>query len=146
MSSNTFSSELTPDPLLRCLVIGTGIAAMAGGVIAIAGLPFAGSWRSLWAVLWTIVACYELKAIADGNRHCQRLRIEQDGSMQITVASGCCIPATLSAGSVVLGSFAWLRFTAENGRRHVELIRRESPGNKDWRRLQVIWRHLGAGH
>jgi hypothetical protein len=126
--------------------MGTGIAALAGGVIAIAGLPFAASWRFLWAALWAALGCFELKAIADGNKHCQRLRIEQDGNMQVTLSSDCCMPATLSAGSVVLGSFAWLRFTAENGRRHVELIRRKSPGNKDWRRLQVIWRHLGAGH
>jgi hypothetical protein len=131
--------------MLRCIVIGTGIAAMVGGVIAIAGLPFAPSWRSLWAALWTIAGCYELKGIAARNRRYRLLRIEQDGNMQLMLTNGCCMPATLSAGSVVLGSFAWLRFTAENGCRHVELFRRECPGDKDWRRLQVIWRHLGAG-
>jgi len=132
--------------MLRCIVIGTGIAAMAGGVIAIAGLPFAPSWRSLWAALWTIAGCYELKGIADRNKRYRLLRIEQDGNILVTMSDGCCMPATLSAGSVVLGSLAWLRFKAENGRHHVELFCRESPGNKDWRRLQVIWRHLGAGH
>jgi len=125
--------------------MGTGIAAAAGGIVAIAGLPFAGTWRALGAVIWVAVSVVELSSVAKGHYCCQSLRIEQDGNMQITMTNGCCVPATLSAGSVVLGSFGWLRFTAENGRRHVELIRRESPGNKDWRRLQVIWRHLGAG-
>jgi len=123
----------------------TGIAAAVGGIVAIAGLPFAGTWRILGAVIWSVASVVELSLVAKGHSNCQSLRIEQDGNMQIRMTNGCCMPATLSAGSAVLGAFAWLRFTAENGRRHVELFRRESPGNKDWRRLQVIWRHLGAG-
>jgi len=125
--------------------MGTGIAAAVGGIVAIAGLPFAWGWRTLGAAIWVVASVMELSSVAKGHSCCQSLRIEQDGNMQIRMINGCCMPATLSAGSAVLNSFAWLRFTAENGRRHVELFRRESPGNKDWRRLQVIWRHLGAG-
>ena len=124
----------------------TGIAAVIGGIIAVVSLPFAAGWRALGAALWALACCYELRARARAHRDCRLLRIEQDGNILVTMTDGCCVPATLRAGSVVLASFAWLRFTAENGRRHVELFRRESPGNKDWRRLQVIWRHLGAGH
>ncbi len=131
---------------MRRIVISTGIAAVAGGLVAIISLPFAGGWRTLAAVIWTVTFWYELREILRGNKACQRIRIEQDGNMQVTMAEGCCMPATLSAGSVVLDSFAWLRFTAENGCRHVELVRRKSSRIKDWRRLQVIWRHLGAGH
>jgi hypothetical protein len=126
--------------------MGTGIVAVIGGIVAVVSLPFALGWRALGAGLWALACCYELRVITRAHRNCQSLRIEQDGNILMTMADGCCMPATLSAGSVVLGSFAWLRFTAENGRRHVELFRRENPGNKDWRRLQVIWRHLGAGH
>ena len=123
----------------------TGIAAAIGGIIAVVSLPFALGWRALGAGLWALASCYELRAITRAHRNCQLVRIEQDGNILVTMTDGSCMPATLSAGSVVIASFAWLRFTAENGRRHVELFRRESPGNKDWRRLQVIWRHLGAG-
>ena len=131
---------------MRRIVMGTGIAAVVGGIFAVFSLPFAVGWRTLGAGLWALAGCYELRVIARAYRNCQLLRIEQDGNILVTMTDGCCMPATLSAGSVVLGSFAWLRFKAENGRHHVELLRRESPGNKDWRRLQVIWRHLGAGH
>jgi len=123
----------------------TGIAAAIGGIIAVVSLPFALGWRALGAGLWALACCYELRAITCAHRNCHLVRIEQDGNILVTMTDGSCMPATLSAGSVVLASFAWLRFTAENGRRHVELFRRESPGSKDWRRLQVIWRHLGAG-
>lgn len=123
----------------------TGIAAAIGGIIAVVSLPFALGWRALGAGLWALACCYELWAITRAQSNCQLVRIEQDGNILVTMTDGSCMPATMSAGSVVLASFAWLRFTAENGRRHVELFRRESPGNKDWRRLQVIWRHLGAG-
>jgi hypothetical protein len=126
--------------------MGTGIAAVVAGIFAVFSLPFAVGWRTLGAGLWVVASVVELSVVARGHYCCQSLRIEQDGNILVTMTDGCCMPATLSAGSVVLGSFAWLRFKAENGRHHVELLCRESPGNKDWRRLQVIWRHLGAGH
>jgi len=65
--------------------------------------------------------------------------------MLVFANDDCPSGASIEAGSVVLWHFAWLRFRTENGRRHVELMRRKTAQNKDWRRLQVIWRHLGAG-
>jgi hypothetical protein len=145
VSSKTFSSDLTPEPALRRLVLGTGLAAVVGGAAAIAGLPFGASWRIGAATIWILVCCRDLWVVLAGFRHCTRIRIEHTGNMLVYATDNRCAVATLSAGSVVLQDLAWLRFRTENGRRHVELFRRKTAQIKDWRRLQVIWRHLGAG-
>ena len=145
MSSNTFSSDLAPDASLRRIVLGSGIAGAAGSVAAIAVLPFAVHWRVATCLLWLLICGRDLWLIATAYRSCARMRIMATGEMLVYGRDGCCTGATLGAGSVVLRHFAWLRFRAENGRRHVELLRCTTARNKDWRRLQVIWRHLGAG-
>ena len=71
-------------------------------------------------------------------------RIDSQGIVQIRAADGCCITATLCSGSIVLRRAAWLRIRVGNARPHCELIRRDAAENKHWRRLQGIWRHLGA--
>ena len=145
MSSITFSSDLTPDPLLRRMVLGTGLVGAAGGAAAIAALPVSANWRIAAFLLWVLICGRDLWLIAIAYRSCARVRIEHTGELLVYAGDGCCSRATLGAGSIVLQDVAWLRFRAENGRRHVELLRRRTSQNKDWRRLQVIWRHLGAG-
>jgi len=145
VSLNTFSSVLTPDPASRRFVVATGIVALLGGAVVIVGLPFDWSWRLLFAVAWAVLVGKDLLAILRGFRHCSRIRFIHTGELQISAAGSCCAAATLESGSLVLRRFAWLRFRTEDGRRHVELLRRKMAQNKDWRRLQVIWRHLGAG-
>ena len=145
MSSNTFSSNLIPDPQLRRLVLGTGFGAALGGIVAIVALPVEWSWRAAAAVCWVLFCGRDLWQIAAGYKHCARIRIEHTGNMLVFENDNFSSVASIEAGSVVLWQFAWLRFRSENGRRHVELIRRKTAQNKDWRRLQVIWRHLGAG-
>jgi hypothetical protein len=118
---------------------------MLGGIGAIAGLPIEAYGRIFAIVLWTAVSVRDLWVVASGFRRCSRIRIEHTGKLYVDSADNCCSAATLSAGSIVLWQFAWLRFCAEDGRRHVELIRRKTAQRKEWRRLQVIWRHIGAG-
>lgn len=122
-----------------------GCSATFLGLAMILALPVAFLWRVAGALLWLLSATREIRVIANGYKRCQRMRIEYNGDMQVTMPDGCCLPATLLAGSVVLRKIAWLRFEAQNGQQFAELIRGRSPQNKDWRRLQVIWRHLGAG-
>jgi len=54
------------------------------------------------------------------------------------------LPVTVQTGSVVLRNLAWLRLQAENGDVFVELLRGNARQSKEWRRFQVIWRHIGA--
>ena len=122
-----------------------GVAATVFGFLMILALPVAPLWRVFGAVLWLLASSREMLVIAKGHKRCQHIRIEHNGDMQITAPDGCCSPATLRAGSVVLSRIAWLRFESQNGQQFAELMRGKCRKNKDWRRLQVIWRHLGAG-
>jgi hypothetical protein len=130
---------------LRRVVLIAGIAAAVFGFVMILALPVAPLWRVSGAVLWLLTSGREILLIAKGHKRCQHIRIEHNGDMQVTAPNGRCSPATLRAGSVVLSRIAWLRFESQSGQQFAELMRGQCWRNKDWRRLQVIWRHLGAG-
>jgi hypothetical protein len=72
------------------------------------------------------------------------LRIAAGGQVERQTPDGAWEPATLCAGSLVLARFAWLRIAAAGGRPYAELVSARSHASEDWRRLQVIWRHIGA--
>jgi hypothetical protein len=122
-----------------------GLSATTFGLALVAAMPVAAHWRVVGAVLWLLLSTREMHCIARGFSRCQRLRIAQNGDAEVMTPDGGWVPATLCAGSIVLPRLAWLRLRADNGQHFAELLRCESPRNKDWRRLQVIWRHLGAG-
>ncbi len=123
----------------------SGCIAVLGGVAAIAGLPVGAGWRAVLALAWVAVGLRDLWVVVQGFRHCSRIRLEHTGQLLVFDPGFCCSAATLGAGSIVLRNMAWLRFRTENGRMHAELVRRKTAQSEDWRRLQVIWRHLGAG-
>lgn len=145
MSSHTYSTDLTPDSALRQIIVIVGLAVTVLGIVMIALLPVATPWRALGGVVWLTISTRDLFVIKKGHKRCQRLRIVHDGSIEVLAPDGCWFPATLLAGSVVLSRVAWLRFECDDGQRCAELMRGKCLRNKHWRRLQVIWRHLGAG-
>jgi hypothetical protein len=118
---------------------------MVFGLALLLAMPIAIHWRVVAAVLWLLLSALEIRAVARGFSLCQRLRIAHNGAIEVVLSDGGRLTATLSAGSIVLPRLAWLRFQADNGQHFAELLRGGSPQNKDWRHLQVIWRHLGAG-
>ncbi|NIL93018.1 MAG: hypothetical protein GTO71_00915 [Woeseiaceae bacterium] len=133
-----------PDPQLRRAVLGSGMLAAAGGIAAIMTLPIAWQWQVLAGLGWCGMSGRDLWLISRANKACDRLRIDEDGVVHVFDRNNCCSAATIESGSVVLRRVAWLRFRTDTGSRHVELIRRNTRKNNEWRRLQVIWRHLGA--
>jgi hypothetical protein len=137
--------ELKPESLLRRIVILYGISATALGTALIWMLAIEASWRYAAAVAWLLLNCRQLCQIVKGYRHCRCIRMGPSGAVQLQGPDSCWFAATLLPGSVVFGRLAWLRFEAEDGRRFAELLRQKCFGNKDWRRLRVIWNHLGAG-
>ena len=145
MSSTPFSTDLEPDALSRNIVLATGAGALFCGALAIASLPAWVAWKSFGLVAWSIAGGRDLWLIALGYKQCVRIRLHYDGSVQAFSSRGHSVAATLRAGSVVTTGFAWLRIEPADGRPFGLLLRRKAAQNKDWRRLQVIWRHLGAG-
>ena len=144
MSSTKYSAELVPEPGLRRVVMLCGASAMAGGLLSIAVLPVAWHARVLLGLCWGLVSGRELWLIAKAHKRCAGLRLDADGQVLVRDGHGGGTAATIEPGSVVLQRLAWLRFRTVSGHRHAELLRRKSMKNNDWRRLQVIWRHLGA--
>ncbi len=102
-------------------------------------------WRLPAVALWLASNMRELVVLRRGQSCVDRLRLWQGGSARLRGPDGCWFPATLVPGSIVLRRIAWLRFEAEDGRKFAELLRCKGVQNESWRRLQVIWRHLGAG-
>jgi hypothetical protein len=118
------------------MAIGTGVCL---------AMPLAWEWCLAASCLWVFISAAELRVIAQGNKQYRGFRIDATGTAALLTQDGDWLPATLLAGSIVLPSLAWLRFKDHEGRHRSELIACNCPENKAWRRLQVIWRHLGAG-
>ena len=142
--STTYSSELIADPRLRRLVLICGWAAMLVGAAICLALPIAWKWRLAASCLWMLISERELRVIAGGYKRYKGFRIDANGAVALLTRDGDWLPASLLAGSIVLPSLAWLRFKDQDGHHRAELIACKCPENKAWRRLQVIWRHLGA--
>ena len=145
MSSTTFFTDLTPDAVAHTIVLATGAGALCCGALAVATLPIGTPAKGLAIAAWIAVGGRDLWLIASGNKQCRRIRLHYDGSIEAWSRDAHCAAARLGAGSIVLPTIAWLRIEFEGGGNVGVLLRRKAAQNKDWRRLQVIWRHLGAG-
>ncbi len=145
MSSNTYSSCLKPDPWLRLAVDVTARLLTAGAIgivltMSLGALPrFGLSLVCLW------LGSAELARLHRGFAACTAIRLTSDGSAGIESGDGSWAPARLESGSIVLRRLAWLRLRTDDGRLVTELLRGDARHCHDWRRLQVIWRHFGAG-
>ena len=141
----TYSSELDVDPRMRRLVLICGWLALLAGAGICLSMPLAWQWRLAASSLWVLVSERELRIMTNGYKRYTGVRLDANGDAALLTRGGDWSPATLLAGSLVLPSLAWLRFKDHDGRQQLELIACKCPENKAWRRLQVIWRHLGAG-
>lgn len=144
MSSNAYSARLTPDRRLRRLVLASGALLGAGGCAAAAVLPVPVSARAGLALVWLLLAGLELVSTARGFGRCTGIRIAADGTVEVRDARDRRIAAELIPGSVVTARFAWLRLAGADGSRFAEPMTGECRKSEEWRRLQVIWRHIGA--
>ena len=145
MSSNTYSTELRPERRLRRAVILTGLVANLLGLLIILSATIALHWRVLASLFWLLLGARELLDISAGHKRIKWICLDCDGSVELITRQGDRLAATLLAGSIVLPTLAWLRLQAHDGRRYYELIHGNISQDEQWRRLQVIWRHLGAG-
>lgn len=143
MSSPAFSTELRPDPRLRALVLASGAGLGALGIVVLVTLPVAGCLRAILVFVWWAVTVRELSVQLAGYARVRVLRLDAGGQVQLGTRDRGWQPARLAAGSIVLGSLAWLRFRTADGQ-VAELLAGSCRRDEHWRRLQLIWRHLGA--
>lgn len=144
MSSTAYFAELKPDPALRRLVLWSGATLAAAGLVACLYLPLPIPVRSLAGLAWTGRSAMELMRLCRAWRRCTALRVGVDGSATVRGADGCWQPAAVLGGGIVLRHAAWIRLRAGSGPGWAEPLRGGCRTSADWRRLQVIWRHIGA--
>jgi len=117
---------------------------IAAGLVLILVLDFDVVVRGVACCAWFVSGRLELARIAQGFESCAAIRISPGGEFAVLDDDQEWQPGALQAGSMVLRNFAWLRLKTANGAMIVEPLRGCARENPEWRRLQVIWRHIGA--
>ncbi len=140
----TFSTCLRPDPWLRIIVLISGRLLIAAGLVVVLTLQIEVGIRAIAALTWLLVGGRQLQQTERGFASCRAIRLLPDGQIAILDSNDQWLPGRLQSGSVVLGTLAWLRLKTYSGANHVELLRGNCRQDQQWRRLQVIWRHIGA--
>jgi hypothetical protein len=143
-SSATYSARLRADRRLRHFVIATGALAGTAGLVVIATLPGGPELKGLAGLGWCLLVGVELAAILRGYRSCRAIRLRADGRLEVEGRDGRCRAGRLLPGSVVLGRWAWLRVASTPGASWGELLGADGQDREQWRRFQVICRHLTA--
>ncbi len=129
---------------MRQIVVAAAWVAMLLGLITIISLPIDGWLRAAGISIWLMAMGAELTVISSAHKRFDRIRRHSDGRAELHDSDGHWQAATIGNGCVVLRKLAWLRLKPATGARYHELLRRNSRESEQWRRLQVIWRHLGA--
>jgi hypothetical protein len=144
VSSNSYSASLTPDPWLRLVVAVSGRLLIAAGLALILVLAIDVMLRAAGCIVWVLVGRWELRQLEQGFDACKGIRIDSSGDAMILNSDENWVPARLLTGSVLLRRLAWIRLQDQSGRIFLELISGDARQSQNWRRLQVIWRHIGA--
>ncbi len=123
---------------------------LAGAVLSLAGLglvpllPVSALQKAVLASAWLFFSGREWQAFWRGYAGGGALHIAADGQVRRKCRDGHWQRARLCPGSVVLPRLAWLRLDPPGMRPYAELVSAAGQESEDWRRLQVIWRHIGA--
>jgi hypothetical protein len=104
------------------------------------GLPI----RSVLAIVWLAVFARQWVSFRLAYTRNGILKVDADGEIRCRRGPGCWQRLELLPGSVVTSGWAWLRLGEADGPDYAELLRGDIRQSQDWRRFQVIWRHIGA--
>ena len=148
MSSNAYLAKISPDPYLRRIVLASGALLALAGVPLIIVLPVDPVLRAAALLLWLALAVQELSRVRAAWYLCHALRFSADGAVAVLMSGQTWQPAHLLSGGILLRKLGWIRLSVRlpTGQKLVlgELLRGDSRKSADWRRLHVIWRHVGA--
>jgi len=101
--------------------------------------------RGLLATGWSLLVLCQIQAFRSGFRRCRGLRFGQDGSIIMETVNGWRRVERLP-GCLLLRGAGWIRLRLPGQPPWAEPIRGRCRESAGWRRLQVIWRHVGGGH
>lgn len=144
MSSNVFSAELPLVPAMQHIVVVSGASMGLLGQLMVWLMPIAAQWRLLACVTCLAVVASELYRLRRAWRSYSCARLIHDGTAELLNADGQWQPAELLPGCLLLRRIGWMRLRTGDGVCFAALFRGHCRHAADWRRLQVIWRHIGA--
>ena len=145
MSSNAYFAELRPDPALRRFVQWSAAALAFAGIAVLMTLE-APLWLRLGAAfLWCASIALKVRKLRKCWAGCVAFRVHADGSLAVLGPDGEWRPGQLEADGVLLRRWGWLRLRTEQESPFAEPVRGSCRESREWRRLQVVWRHVGAG-
>jgi hypothetical protein len=144
VASNAYSAELQVDPILRRCVVGTGLLLLLAGVAAVFTLPVPLMQRGAAAALWSAGCGCSIWRLVGAWGTYVALRISPDGIVRLRQADSEWQDAVLLPGSVLLRDWGWIRLRPRGGPAFAEPLCGTRQNRQDWRRLQVIWRHVGT--
>ena len=143
MSSSTYSAEIRPHKRLRRIVLLSGLIMSLIGVIVIVLLPISAAGRTIAAAGWFFWSGRELLTYWKVYGRWIGYSLSAEGEAQVFGRGEKCTAKVLP-GSIVLAEVAWLRLQAENGDKWGELLAGDHRESEEWRRFQVIFRHLNT--
>ena len=129
---------------LRRVVLLSGLLLGVAGFVMILFLPVHPAARIVGCTVWAACCWREQTRFRRAYRRVLRFRMNCDGDVQVLDRNGKWLTARLLSGSVLLRRLGWMRLRTEDGHVFAELLRGRCRHNAAWRRLQVIWRHVGA--
>ena len=144
MSSNAYFAEFKPDPALRRVVQWSGVVAGLVGVAVVAGIEAPFALRLCGGTAWLLIVGAQLRAQSQGWSACVALRVYGDGAVTVRGSDGEWSPGQLEPDGVLLRRWGWIRLRTGTGRPFAEPLRGACRESREWRRLQVVWRHIGA--
>lgn len=125
-------------------MLGSGLVLGALGVATIALLPWPVGVRAMTSVAWASLTTWELLRLRRAWADCRALRFGADGCAWALDRHREWRSLTVLPGSILLRRYGWIRLQPECAASFAEPLRGACRESADWRRLQVIWRHVGA--
>jgi len=114
---------------------------MITGSVLILLMPLAPVWRLVLAAAWVGESLRELRGLARGAARLRFIRLDAEGNISGIGPDGRLEALTLLSGSIVLSRLGWLWLRFSDGSRYGELLRGDPARDREWQRLQLIWRH-----
>ena len=114
------------------------------GVAVIAGLEAPLALRLCGLAAWIVIVGAQLRTLRRGWSTCVALRVHADGTVTVLDPSGRWLPGQLEPDGLLLRRWGWIRLGTTAGRPFAEPLRGACRESREWRRLQVVWRHVGA--
>ena len=142
MSSRVYVAEIRTSRALRRVVTGSALACSLLGFLCLQLLPLALPWRASAGLIWLAICAVELRRFRRPYITFSHMRFHAGGKVELLAHSQAVARATILPGSVLLGGAGWIRRGSDEAGSSAELVSGKTQESKQWRRLQVIWRHL----